>query len=70
MTLFLLFFIFLLLLIFISQINAKKKEIAALKTENQELLPSNVHLISTYKNLIDLNLQVSLLSKFFNNHIA
>lgn len=68
MTLFLLFVILLVIIIFVSQINAKKKEIAALKTQNQELTASNVNLTTTNQNqnqsITDLNLQVSSLSKY------
>lgn len=68
MTVFLLFVIVIILLIFISQINAKKKGIAELKAQNQELTVSNVNLTATNQNLYhtvtDLNLQVSSLSKY------
>ena len=66
MTLFFLFVIFLLLLIFISQINAKK--ITAFKIKIQELTTVNVNLTATNQNLnqsvTDLNVQVSSLKKY------
>lgn len=68
MTVFLLLIIFLMIIIFISQIKSKNKKILALKNKNTELIIVNKNLTEINQNInlqvVDLNSQITALSKY------